>query len=69
MEPTLENKIWALEEAAKQGGFMPHAKLTADLLFSLEREGLVRESDVGPFFAITDAGRAFLSQQITSEGK
>lgn len=60
MEPSIEDKIWALEEAEKQGGFMPHAKSTADLLMGLVTEGLVRQSDVGPFFSITEAGRRFL---------
>lgn len=56
-----EQKLWVLESAARPMGFhTPHAASTVELLHSLAREGLVRESEVWPCWYITDAGRAVL---------
>lgn len=57
IEPTEEDRHWALVEAAKPGGFLPHAKSTADLLKILEREGLVVQ-EMRPVWNATDAGKA-----------
>ncbi len=62
-------KIWALQEAAKPSGFTPHARGTVDFLISLESEGLVRQSDVAPFWMITDAGRAELGRLTNGQGE
>jgi hypothetical protein len=56
-----EDIRWALRECDKASGFCPHAKSTVDLLYVMERDGLVRQSEVGPFWHITDAGRVALT--------
>lgn len=54
--------LWVLERAAGRNGFMPHAKSTVGLLSSLETEGLVRQSEAGPIWYITDKGREELTR-------
>lgn len=55
-----DDKIWILREAAKSTGFCPNAASVAEFAKSLERDGLLRESQVGPFWMITDRGRVEL---------
>lgn len=51
-----DDRIWALKEAAKPSGMVPHAASTAKFLKTMELEGLVRQSDTVPVWFITDAG-------------
>lgn len=57
-----DDRIWALREAAKPSGMMPHAETTAKLLKTMELDGLVRRSQIAPVWNITDEGRAELAK-------
>lgn len=57
-----KNEQWALEEAAKPGGFMPHEESVAGLLKRLETRGLLGCSR-GFVWSITPAGRLALSDR------
>lgn len=57
-----DDRIWALKEAAKPSGFMPHAASTTKFLKTMELEDLVRQSDVAPVWHITDVGRSELAR-------
>lgn len=57
-----DDRIWALREAMKPGGFVPHAASTAKFLKTMELEGLVREADTAPVWYITDTGRSELAK-------
>lgn len=57
-----DDRIWALKEAAKPGGFMPHAATTAKFLRTMELEGFVHKSETAPCWCITDEGRGELSR-------
>lgn len=57
-----DNKMWALREAAKPGGFCPNEASVAEFLKSLEHDGLLYRSEQGPFWEITPKGREELSK-------
>lgn len=57
-----DDRIWALRETAKPGGFMPNAATTHKFLTTMELEGLARKSDTAPCWHITDAGRQELAR-------
>lgn len=57
-----DDRIWALREASKQSGFMPHARSTVEFLYRLEREGLVRQSDYAPIWFATRLGKEALEK-------
>ena len=57
-----QDRIWALENAAAPGGWMPHARSTVEFIDVLESEGLLRQSECAPFWHITDKGRAELER-------
>lgn len=64
-----EDKIWALEEATKPIGFIPHARSSVDLLTSLEGEGLVWCTANGCLWFITDKGREWLKNAKWEDAK
>lgn len=58
---TPDDVLWALKEAAKDGGIMPNAASTVSFLGLLEGRGYLIRSNVAPVWNITDAGRAILA--------
>lgn len=62
MDDDKEDRLWALQEAAKPSGLTPHAASVKSFIAGLAMEGLLHQSDVAPVWYITDCGRAELER-------
>lgn len=63
----MSERIDELSRAALPQGNLPQTKDQADFLTALETEGLVKRSEVGTTWHVTDKGRAELLRLLRSQ--